>query len=74
MDIGKAIKELIKEEIVRSLKNGTCNKEETDNVINFLQRGWKYEEMWEELENITSAIEWEMVDLEEIKLRHLKGV
>ena len=36
-------------------------------VIEFLERGKKYEEMWEELEEIDGATEWEMVSLNDIK-------
>jgi len=36
-------------------------------VIEFLERGKKYEEMWGELEEINGAIEWEMVSLKDIK-------
>jgi len=66
------LKEIIKEAVIRFLKGLKTrdNREKIDNVIKHLQLGWKFEEMWEELEEITGAIEWEMVDLNEIKQRH----
>ena len=72
MDLGKEMKEIMKEaviEFVNSLRNDD-NTKKIDNVINFLKLGWKFEEMWEELEEITGATEWEMVSLKDIKQEH----
>lgn len=43
------LKEIIKEVVIKFLKNLNADKDKIDNVINFLRRGWEYEEMWEEL-------------------------
>ena len=51
MDIGKEIKETMKEAIIEFLKGidaDDADKDKVNNIINFLQRGWKYEEMWGE--------------------------
>ena len=52
MDLGKEMKEIMKEAVIEYVKSGTYNKEKADNVIGFLQRGWKFEEIAEELENL----------------------
>lgn len=50
------IKELIKESIIKFLENTkTDDREKMNNVIGFLKRGWKLEEIMEELEEITTG-------------------
>ena len=64
----KVFKNLIK---MNSLFNrGNTEIDFYSKVIEFLERGKKYEEMWEEIEGITGAIEWEMLDLKEIKQQY----
>jgi len=64
----KVFKNLIK---MNSLFNrGNTEVDFYSKVIEFLERGKKYEEMWEEIEGITGAIEWEMLDLKEIKQQY----
>lgn len=41
-------------------------------IKSLLRRGKAFEAMYKELEDITGATEWEMVDLEEIKQKHLE--
>ena len=61
----RVFKELIKKKTLFRLMDSEIDFYEK--VIEFLQEGKNYKEMWEELEGITGAIEWEMVDLKEIK-------
>ena len=57
MDLGKEMKKIMKEAIINFLKNiKTDDKEKINNVINFLERGWKYEEMWEELQGMMKVL------------------
>ena len=83
MDIKKAkeyVEKINIEEAIKVFKNlikmnSLFRRENTEidfysKVIEFLERGKKYEEMWEEIEGITGAIEWEMLDLKEIKQQY----
>lgn len=48
MDIGKEMKKIMKEATIEFLRSLDADKAKINNVINFLQRGWKYEEILEE--------------------------
>ena len=49
-------------------------QKECGNIIVLLEELKAYRSMWEELEKITGATEWEMVDLEEIKQQYFPKV
>ena len=65
----KEIIDILEDELSRA--SGWAEVYETEDFFNsiiiLLKEGEKYKEMWGELEDITGAIEWEMVDLKEIK-------
>ena len=67
MDLGKEMKEIMKDAIIKFLRNIDTDKDKTSNVINFLQRGWKYEEMWEDLKNFEFNLLHETIEVLEQK-------
>lgn len=44
------MEEIMKEAVIKYVESGKYDKEKADNVIGFLRQGWKFEEMWEELD------------------------